>query len=84
LKNKLRIKLNQCQTETVNIYSYQNDIYINTLAKTGTVKIYSLTGVELYSSELKNVISTHLASGVYFVKVETQKGVYTQNVFINK
>jgi len=89
LANRFRLhfdninNVDNLNTEIVDIYSSQSDVYINTLASEGTVNIYSLLGVKLVSTNLTNVIHTHLASGVYIVKVQTEKGIYTKNVFIN-
>jgi len=70
--------------EIVNVYSFGSDIYINTLANKGEVLIYSVTGAELMNCELRKVINTNLANGVYTVKVTTERGTYITKIFINK
>ncbi len=89
-ENRFRLHFNKTNAvektdiETVNIYSYNSDIYINSSATDGKVSVYSITGVELINCDLRKVINTNLANGIYTVKVTTLHGTYTANVFINK
>ncbi|MCD4789232.1 MAG: T9SS type A sorting domain-containing protein, partial [Bacteroidales bacterium] len=83
------IKDNNLNNESIQIYSYKKDIYVNFAERTeGEVVIYSLLGKELYRKHIKdqnlNKITINNASGYLIVKFINNDFSKTQKVFISK
>ncbi|MEI6822864.1 MAG: T9SS type A sorting domain-containing protein [Bacteroidota bacterium] len=79
--------VNEINKSNVSIYSYEKDVYINTNDNVKEISIYNIMGQEiLKKSELNKQalykLTVNNAAGNYIVKVLTDKGVYTEKVFI--
>ncbi len=74
----------------LNIYSYENKLYIKGLISNNTkVVIYDMYGKEITTnifeeSKFETISLDNFASGNYLVKVTTDEKVYTEKVFVKK
>ncbi len=72
---------------TVNIYSNENNIYVNSKDFVKEISVYNMLGQEVYKNAGNNnqsfyKISLNNSSANYIVRVLTSKGVSTEKVFI--
>jgi len=79
------VKVNEDFAQT-NIYSFNNDVYVNTSSQINKVEIYTITGVKIITKNFnsnKAIIRTNLENGVYIVKAHLSDGIETQKIIIN-
>ena len=79
--------VNELNKGNVSIYSYEKDVYINTNDNVKEISIYNIMGQEILKKTESNKQTLYKmtvgnATGNYVVKVLTDKGVYTEKVFI--
>ena len=79
--------VNELTKKNVSIYSYDKDVYINTNDNVKEISIYNIIGQEILKKSGLNKqtlykLTVDNATGNYIVKVLTDKGVYTEKVFI--
>jgi len=79
--------VNELTKKNVSIYSYDKDVYINTNDNVKEISIYNIMGQEILKKSEPNKqtlykLTVDNATGNYIVKVLTDKGVYTEKVFI--
>ena len=79
------------QGDNIQIYAYDNIVYVKHLTPGdihGTVLIYDITGQKVFSGELSNLrlnkFPLLVTTGVYMVKVQTDRALVTGKVFINQ
>lgn len=74
------------ELETVNVYAYANQIYINSLTDltNATVAVYNTMGQVVATQQVHTGFETIEVStmGAYIVKVQAEEGVTTQKVII--
>lgn len=74
-------------SNSVAIYAYSNNIYINTPQSNSLVEVYDILGNLVYSQLSKsgmNTVSANFGSGIYMVKVQSNGNVKTEKVVISK
>ncbi len=79
------------QGDELQIYSWEDIVYVKHLKPgdlRGTVSIYDLSGREVFSGVLENILLNKylpgVTSGFYVVKVQTDRVFVTGKVFLNK
>ncbi|MDD3876586.1 MAG: S8 family serine peptidase [Bacteroidales bacterium] len=68
-----------------NVYMYNNTLYVSNPDASSSLRIFNLTGQELYSKLLDLGISMHkldVPAGIYIVKIAGQDKIKTVNVFV--
>ncbi len=71
------------------IYSFENTIYIQlqSLQPNTTVKVYDLTGKEIYNAALYSITSTiplNAAKGIYIVSITNEESILTKKVYLDQ
>jgi len=59
-----------------------NNIKINSLYKIENVKIFDFTGKNIVNTSNTNIDITNLQKGIYIVKIETNKNIFSQKLVI--
>ncbi|NTW32802.1 MAG: PKD domain-containing protein, partial [Bacteroidetes bacterium] len=75
--------VNEKTQDNLNVYSYHNTLYVKVENQyVNSIELYTLEGRKIFeNTNLINDIS-HLSSGIYFVKVKTDKDVLCKKIVI--
>ncbi|MBD8084499.1 WD40/YVTN/BNR-like repeat-containing protein [Chryseobacterium caseinilyticum] len=78
------LKTQESKTENEGVYPNptKGEIYIKSKKEIITASIYDLTGRLLIQSKEKNIDTSPLASGIYFLKIKFQDGTYSSEKII--
>ncbi|MCX6231016.1 MAG: hypothetical protein NTZ33_05685 [Bacteroidetes bacterium] len=79
------LNINNQHINNTNIYTYNNQLYINSNEKLKQVLVYNMLGQEMLNVQhpVSTIIPFYPKTGYYTVRVVTDNNVYSQKVYIN-
>ena len=79
------VSIAETQTSTINIYPNpaQNTLYIQSSETIEQVSVYDISGRMLLQTNSQSIDISHLANGIYIIKVKTAQGETVRKIMIN-